>query len=137
MTGKLLKTHLKNVYRLDARGVKNNELNRMDVPTAVVRQIESSELELDGYTEEGLQLVKNVILANDNRENNRRNADKRERTDRLKAVGLESETAEKKFTDISCQWPIILKNNDALEIHGNSELQRSPWKKSEASIITL
>lgn len=108
----------------------------MDVPTAVVRQIECSELELAGYTEEGLQLVKNVILANDNRENNRRNADKRERADRFKAVELESETAEKKFTDISSQWPVILKNNDALEIHGNSELQRSSWKKSESSIIT-
>lgn len=122
---------------MNAREVKNSELNRMDVPAAVVKQIENSELELADYTEEGLQLVKNVILANDNRENNRRNTDKRERNDRLKAVELESDTAKKKFTDISCQWPIILKNNDALEIHGNSELQRSSWKKSIASIITL
>lgn len=112
-------------FRLNAEEVKDNKLEKMDVPIPVVRQIENSELELTSYTEEGSQLVTNVLLANDNRENNRKNTDKRERDDRLKAIEFESEIANSKFMEISSQWPIILKQNDALEIHANSELQKS------------
>lgn len=97
----------------------------MDIPISVVKQIETSEKEISSYTEEGSQLVTNVIIANDNRENNRRCTDKRERNSRLKAVELESQIATEKFTKISNQWPIILKKNDALEIHEQSELQKS------------
>lgn len=101
------------------------ELDKMDVPLPVVKRIEKSELELNNYAEEGSQLVTNVLIANDNRENNRRNTDKSERDIRLKAVEHESEVARTKFMEISCQWPIILKKNDALEIHEHSELQKS------------
>jgi len=105
---------------------KNNKtFGKMDVPVPVLNQIDNSELELTNYTEEGSQLVKNVSLANDNRENNRRITDKRERDIRLKTVENESEIAKTKFMEISCQWPIILKQNDALEIHEHSELQKS------------
>lgn len=97
----------------------------MDVPTPVVKQIENSELELNNYTEEGSQLVTNVLLANENRENNRRNTDKNERDIRLKAVELESEMANAKLMEISNQWPLILKKNDALDIHEHLELQKS------------
>lgn len=97
----------------------------MDVPIPIINQIENSELELNSYKEEGSQLVNNVLLANDNRENNRRNTDKYERDIRLKAVEQESEIANSKFMEISGQWPIILKKNDALEIHKHSELQKS------------
>lgn len=97
----------------------------MDVPISVVQQIEISESDLISYTEEGSQLVTNVLLANDNRENNRRRTDKTERDIRLRAVELESEIANAKFLEISCQWPIILKKNDALEIHEHLELQKS------------
>lgn len=104
---------------------KEKEHNTMDVPIPVVKQIENSEQELSSYTEEGSQLVTNVIIANDNRENNRRCTDKSERNSRLSAVELESQIASEKFTEISGQWPIILKKNDALEIHEHSELQKS------------
>jgi len=97
----------------------------MNVPVTVLKQIENSESDLINYTEEGSQLVTNVLLANDNRENNRRETDKSERDTRLKAVELESEIANAKFMEISCQWPIILKKNDALEIHEYLELQKS------------
>lgn len=102
---------------------------KMDAPIpAVVQQIENSELELASYIEEGSLLVTNVFLANENRENSRRDTDKRERDERLKAIEFESETANSKFTEINGQWPIILKQNDALEIHANSELQKSKKK---------
>lgn len=101
----------------------------LDMPVPVVKQIENSELDLTSYTEEGSQLVTNVLLANDNRENNRRCTDKIERELRLKAVEHESEIANAKFMEISCQWPIILKKNDALNIHEHIELQRSMFKK--------
>jgi len=97
----------------------------MNVPVTVLKQIENSESDLINYTEEGSQLVTNILLANDNRENNRRETDKSERDIRLKAVELESEIANAKFMEISCQWPIILKKNDALEIHEYLELQKS------------
>lgn len=97
----------------------------MDIPMPVLKQIENSELELISYTEEGSQLVTNLLLANDNRENNRKYTDKIERELRLKAVERESEIAHAKFMEISCQWPIILKKNDALNIHEHIELQRS------------
>jgi len=97
----------------------------MGVPIPVIKQMENSERELISYTEEGSQLVTNVLLANDNRENNRRDTDNRERNIRLKAVEHEAEIANAKFTEISRQWPIILKKNDALEIHEHSELQKS------------
>lgn len=97
----------------------------MDVPISVVKQIENSESDLISYTEEGSQLVTNVLLANDNRENNRRETDKNERDIRLKAVELESEIANAKFMEISRQWSIILKKNDALEINEHLELQKS------------
>lgn len=97
----------------------------MDIPVPVVKQIENSEREMSSYTEEGSQLVTNVIIANDNRENNRRCTDKSERNSRLKAVELESQIATENFSEISNQWPIILKKNDALEIHEQSELQKS------------
>lgn len=97
----------------------------MNVPVTVLKQIGNSESDLINYTEEGSQLVTNVLLANDNRENNRRETDKSERDIRLKAVELESEIANAKFMEISCQWPIILKKNDALEIHEYLELQKS------------
>lgn len=105
--------------------MEEKELDKMDVPISVVKQIENSESDLISYTEEGSQLVTNVLLANDNRENNRRETDKSERDIRLKAVELESEIANAKFMEISCQWPIILKKNDALEIHKHLELQKS------------
>lgn len=101
------------------------KLDKMDVPSAVIKQIEISELELNSYTEEGSQLVTNILLANNNRENNRKETDKRERDIRLKSVEIESEIANTKFMEISDQWPIILKKNDALEIHEHSELQKS------------
>lgn len=106
------------------------EFDKMDVPMPVVKQIENSELELINYTEEGSQLVTNVLLANENRENNRRNTDKNERDIRLKAVELESEMANTKFMEISNQWPLILKKNDALDIHEHLELQKSILKKT-------
>jgi len=105
--------------------MEEKELNKMDVPISVVQQIENSESDLISYTEEGSQLVNNVLLANDNRENNRRRTDKNERDIRLRAVELESEIANAKFMEISSQWPIILKKNDALEIHEHLELQKS------------
>jgi len=105
--------------------VEEKELDKMDVPISVVRQIENSESDLISYTEEGSQLVTNVLMANDNRENNRRKTDKSERDSRLKAVELESEIANAKFMEISDQWPKILKKNDALEIHEHLELQKS------------
>lgn len=111
--------------RLDAEEPNEKEIDEMNTPIPVVKQIENSELELSSYTEEGSQLVTNVLIANDNRENNRRETDKFERDLRLKAVKLESETANAKLVEISCQWPVILKKNDALEIHEHSELQRS------------
>lgn len=97
----------------------------MDIPIPVVKQIENSELELTSYTEEGSQLVTNVLIANNNRENNRQETDKSERDMRLKAVELESQMANSKFMEINYQWPIILKKNDALEIHEHLELQKS------------
>eukprot|EP00102_Acyrthosiphon_pisum_P014853 XP_008185138.1 PREDICTED: dynein regulatory complex protein 1 isoform X2 [Acyrthosiphon pisum] len=112
-------------YKFDAVEVEEKELDKMDVPISVVKQIENSESDLINYTEEGSQLVANVLLANDNRENNRRETDKSERDIRLKAVELESEVANAKFMEISCQWPIILKKNDALEIHEHLELQKN------------
>lgn len=118
-------------YRSDAKGVTEKELDKMDVPLPVVKRIESSELELNNYTKEGSQLVTNVLLANDNRENNRRNTDKKERDIRLKAVEHESEIANTKFMEISRQWPIILQKNDALEIYEHLELQKSILKKIE------
>jgi hypothetical protein len=72
--------------------------------------------------------VTNVFLANENRENNRRHTDKCERDARLKAIELESEIATAKFKEISDQWEVILKKNDALEIHKHSELQKSLLK---------
>lgn len=109
--------------------MKVEELNEMDVPISVMKQMENSKLELISYTEEGSQLVTNVLLANDNRENNRKNTDNRERDIRLKAVELEAEIAKNKFMEISCQWPIIFKKNDALEIHQHLEIQKSIIKK--------
>lgn len=97
----------------------------MELPSPVMKQIKISELDLTNYTIEGSQLVTNVLLANDNRENNRRHTDKIERDARLKAIELESEIATAKFMEISDQWQIILKKNDALEIHEHSELQKS------------
>lgn len=97
----------------------------MEVPKAVEKQIEISEQELNSYTEEGSQLVTNILLANNNRENNRRETDKKERNARLKSIELESEIANTKFMEISDQWPIILKKNDALDIHKHSEIQKS------------
>jgi len=109
--------------------MKKKELDEMDVPIPVINQMKNSELELIGYTEEGSQLVKNVLLANDNRENNRRDTDNRERDIRLKAVEFEAEIANNKFMEISCQWPIIFKKNDALEINEHLELQKSILQK--------
>ncbi|XP_060852929.1 dynein regulatory complex protein 1 isoform X2 [Rhopalosiphum padi] len=111
-------------YKFDTVEVEEKELDKMDVPVSVLKQIENSESDLINYTEEGSQLVTNVHLANDNRENNRRETDKSERDIRLKAVELESEIANAKFMEISSQWPIILKKNDALEIHKYLELQK-------------
>ncbi|XP_026806274.1 dynein regulatory complex protein 1 [Rhopalosiphum maidis] len=111
-------------YKFDTVEVEEKELDKMDVPVSVLKQIENSESDLINYTEEGSQLVTNVHLANDNRENNRRETDKSERDIRLKAVELESEIANAKFMEISSQWPIILKKNDALEIHEYLELQK-------------
>lgn len=105
--------------------MEDKELDKMDVPAPVVKQIENSESDLISYTEEVSQLVTNVFLANDNRENNRRETDQSERDIRLKAVELESEIANAKFMEISSQWPIILKKNDALEIHEHLQLQKS------------
>lgn len=116
------------------------KLSKMNVPIPVVKQIENSELELNSYMEEGSQLVINVSLANDNRENNRRETDQLERDNRLRAVELESEIANAKFLEISDQWPLILKQNDALEIHRHSELQKSLLTvhvKSKTFILTL
>ncbi|VVC37015.1 Dynein regulatory complex protein 1, C-terminal [Cinara cedri] len=110
--------------KLNENQMNEKELDKMDTPIPVMRQIENSEQELISYTEEGSQLVTNVQLANDNRENNRRYTDKIERDLRLKAVEHEAEIANAKFTEISCQWPIILKKNDALNIHEHIELQR-------------
>ncbi|XP_025194962.1 dynein regulatory complex protein 1 [Melanaphis sacchari] len=110
--------------KLDAVEVEEKELDKMNVPVSVLKQIEDSESDLINYTKEGSQLVTNVHLANDNRENNRRETDKSERDIRLKAVELESEIANAKFMEISSQWPIILKKNDALEIHEYLELQK-------------
>lgn len=112
-------------HRLNTKATKEKELDVMGVPIPVIKQMENSERELISYTEEGSQLVTNVLLANDNRENNRRDTDNRERNIRLKAVEHEAEIANAKFTEISRQWPIILKKNDALEIHEHSELQKS------------
>ncbi|XP_050424909.1 dynein regulatory complex protein 1 [Adelges cooleyi] len=101
----------------------NKELE--EIPDSVQKQIESSKFELSEYMEECSQLVTNVLLANDNRENNRRETDRLERDKRLKAVENESEAANSKFKEISAQWPVILKKNDALEIYEQSEVQRT------------
>ncbi|XP_050524819.1 dynein regulatory complex protein 1-like isoform X2 [Daktulosphaira vitifoliae] len=126
-------SRLQQLYSGQQRGsildrlILHNEDNQtiIDIPSPVKKQLESSGFELFEYMEECSQLVTNVLLASDNRENNRRETDKIERDKRLKAIEDESIEAATKFKEICELWPVILDKNDALDIYKQSELQKS------------
>ncbi|KAF7997564.1 hypothetical protein HCN44_006135 [Aphidius gifuensis] len=116
--------------RIQKRLYVENEHNDMEdeeiiVVTETEKQINESDELLEKLIIEGEEIVSNIRVANDARENQRREDFIAVRSNLLERLKKEAEISTKKYQEIEKQWSSILELNDPLDIYNEIELQKN------------
>ncbi|CAH0389365.1 unnamed protein product [Bemisia tabaci] len=107
--------------RRDAGGSDSNDEKEKSL---LERQLDGSSSILNLLIEDGKELINNVSVGNNVREQRRNNEHSEAHSRRMQALEEEARLAEEKFQEINSKWRIIESFNDPLDINNASQVQR-------------